>query len=49
MVFPKSTGVERLRVNAEVFSFALTPEQMRILDELDRGLRTSSHPDRVQV
>ena len=49
VVFPKSTDVERLRVNAEVFSFALTPEQMRILDGLDRGLRTGSHPDRVQV
>ena len=49
VVFPKSTDVERLRVNAEVFSFALTPGHMRVLDGLDRGLRTGSHPDRVQV
>ena len=49
VVFPKSTDVERLRVNAEVFSFALTPGHMRVLDGLDRGLRTGSHPDRVRV
>lgn len=48
-VFPKSTHVERLRANAEVFTFELTGEQMARLDALNRNLRTGSAPHTVQL
>ena len=48
VVIPKTTHLERMRTNADVSSFALTDEQMGALDALDRGLRTGSHPDRIQ-
>ena len=48
VVIPKTTHRERMVTNADVFSFALSDEQMAALDGLDRGLRTGSHPDRVQ-
>jgi|GEM_PF-4068273 len=48
VVIPKTTHRERMIANADVFSFALSDEQMAALDALDRGLRTGSHPDRVQ-
>ena len=48
VVIPKTTHLERMRTNADVSSFALTDEQMAALDALDRGLRTGSHPDRIQ-
>ncbi|MBE6481377.1 MAG: aldo/keto reductase [Actinomyces ruminicola] len=49
VVIPKTTHVERMRANADVFGFELTAEQMAAVDALDRGLRTGSHPDQVQV
>lgn len=49
VVFPKSTHVQRLRTNADVFGFSLSTEQMAALDGLDRGLRSGSHPDQVQL
>lgn len=49
VVFPKSTHAERMRANAEVFSFLLTGEQMARLDALNRNLRTGSSPDKVQL
>ena len=48
VVIPKTTHLERMRTNADVSSFVLTDEQMAALDALDRGLRTGSHPDRIQ-
>ena len=48
VVIPKTTHCERMRVNADVFSFGLSREQMAAIDACDRGLRTGSHPDRVQ-
>ena len=48
VVIPKTTHVERMHVNADVFSFTLSDEQMAALDALDRNLRTGSHPDTVQ-
>ena len=42
------TRAEDNFLNADVFSFALSDGQMAALDALDRGLRTGSHPDRVQ-
>ena len=34
---PKSADPKRVRSNADVFDFEITPEDMALLDELDRG------------
>lgn len=49
VVIPKSARHERLAANADVLDFELGASQMRALDALDRGLRTGSHPDKVQL
>ncbi|WP_250708085.1 aldo/keto reductase [Actinomyces sp. 217892] len=49
VVIPKTVHVERMRANADVFSFTLDARSMGLIDALDRGLRTGSHPDEVQV
>lgn len=46
-VIPKSTRRERIRENALVFDFELTPEQMQRIDALDRGLRTCWDPTAI--
>jgi len=43
---PKSVHAERIRENADVFGFALTTEEMRAIDLLDRDERLGPHPDR---
>ncbi|RJF44080.1 aldo/keto reductase [Actinomyces sp. 2119] len=49
VVIPKSVHSDRIRTNGDVFGFTLTQEQVAAIDALDRGQRTGSHPDRVQV
>ena len=46
VTIPKSVHVERLRENADVFDFALSDEEMRVIDGLDRGERIGPDPDR---
>jgi diketogulonate reductase-like aldo/keto reductase len=41
---PKSVRPERIRENAGVFAFELTPDEMKALDALDEGYRTSWDP-----
>jgi 2,5-diketo-D-gluconate reductase A len=47
IVFPKTTKVERMRENADVFDFELTDHQMATIDRLDRGEdgRRGPNPD----
>jgi methylglyoxal/glyoxal reductase len=47
IVIPKSTREERIRENADVFGFELSPEDMRVLDGLNENLRTSWDPTDV--
>jgi diketogulonate reductase-like aldo/keto reductase len=42
---PKSVHRERVAENADVYDFELTPEEMTVLDALDRGERIGGHPD----
>ena len=49
VVIPKTVDPHRMAVNADVWSFELDAAAMAALDALDRGLRTGSHPDRVQL
>ena len=44
VVIPKSTRRERIAENADVFDFALSPDEMRTLDALDEGLHTCWDP-----
>ncbi|HEX6151491.1 aldo/keto reductase, partial [Nocardioides sp.] len=48
VVFPKTTHVERMRENADLFGFELSEEQMGAIDALDLGEsgRLGPHPDR---
>ena len=47
IVIPKSATPERIRVNADLFGFELTAEEMSAIDALDRGEagRLGKHPD----
>ncbi len=47
VIFPKSTKVERMKQNFEIFDFELSPNAMSTLDELDRGEagRLGPNPD----
>ena len=49
VVIPKSTHRERMTANADVIGFTLDDAHMAALDALDQGVRTGSHPDRIQV
>lgn len=44
-VIPKSTSADRLAENFAVLDFELSPEDMAVLDALDRGHRTGPDPD----
>ncbi len=44
VVIPKSTNPKRIRENAQVFDFALAPDDMAKLDALDEGLRICWDP-----
>jgi 2,5-diketo-D-gluconate reductase A len=47
IVFPKSTTLERVRENFDIFDFTLTDEQMTLVTALDRGEdgRGGPHPE----
>ena len=47
IIFPKSTTVERVQENFEIFDFSLTDEQMTLITALDRGEagRSGPHPE----
>ena len=43
-VIPKSARPQRIEENADVFDFKLTEDQMKMLDELEEGLRFCPDP-----
>ncbi len=49
IVIPKSVTPSRIQENFDVFSFELTPDQMREITALDNGTRTGPHPDTFSV
>ena len=47
VVIPKSVTPSRIKENAEIFDFTLTPDEISQLSKLDRDLRTCWSPVRV--
>lgn len=45
VVIPKSVTKSRIQSNFEVFDFELTPEEMILIEMLDRGIRLGPDPD----
>ena len=47
VVIPKSSRKERIKENAAVFDFEITPEDMKLFDSFNQNLRTSWDPSTV--
>ncbi|MGY0693822.1 aldo/keto reductase [Virgibacillus sp. FSP13] len=47
VVIPKSTNKERQKENITVFDFHLDEQDMKLLDQMNEGMRVGSHPDNV--
>ena len=47
VTIPKSVTPERIRENADIFDFELTPDELRQIDALDSDKRTGPHPDQL--
>jgi diketogulonate reductase-like aldo/keto reductase len=47
VVIPKSSRKERIKENSEVFDFAISEQDMKLLDSFDRDLRTSWDPSKA--
>ena len=45
VTIPKSVKRDRIKANAEVFDFEISPEDMAAIDALDRNERLGPHPD----
>ncbi|MBY9082515.1 aldo/keto reductase [Paenibacillus sp. HN-1] len=45
ITIPKSVTPSRIKENSEIFDFELLPEELEILDSMDKGIRTGTHPD----
>lgn len=45
IVIPKSVRQDKIIENIKVFDFKLSDEDIKAIDQLDRNMRTGSHPD----
>jgi len=45
LTIPKSVTQSRIRDNGQIFDFALSVEEMALIDSLDRHIRTGADPD----
>lgn len=45
VTIPKSSKKEHIQANTEIFDFRLSPEDVALLDGLERGQRFGPHPD----
>ncbi|MFD1065165.1 aldo/keto reductase [Oceanobacillus locisalsi] len=49
IVIPKSVTPSRIEANLEVFDFELDEEDIKIIDALDRNLRSGTHPNEMHA
>lgn len=47
LTIPKSVKKERIESNADLYDFALTDEEIAVINGLDRGERIGAHPDEI--
>ncbi|MDD3338478.1 MAG: aldo/keto reductase [Lachnospiraceae bacterium] len=47
-VIPKSTRVDRILSNSQIFDFSLSPEEMSLIDNLNEDYRSSGIPEDMQ-
>lgn len=47
-VIPKSTHVDRILSNSQIFDFSLSPEEMSLIDSLNEDYRSSGIPEDMQ-
>ena len=45
VTIPKSAKEDRIISNADIFDFELSKDEMRVIDQLDRGERVGPDPD----
>ena len=45
VAIPKSAQQERIRSNADIFDFDVAPEDLKVIDGLDRQQRLGKDPD----
>ena len=47
VAIPKSSNKERQAANLDIFDFKLTPEDVQLINSLDKNYRTGIHPDEI--
>ena len=47
VAIPKSSHKERQAANLDIFDFKLTPEDVQLINSLDKNYRTGIHPDEI--
>lgn len=45
IVFPKSVNRDRIRENADIFDFELTPDDCALIDSMNQNIRSGADPD----
>ena len=47
VTIPKSTNITRIKENSQIFDFEINEEDLFKIQQLDKGIRIGSDPDKV--